>query len=88
METTRLSTKGQVILPKSIRTARAWEPGTEFTIEETDEGILLRPATRFPKAELHEVVGILRSSRKPKAILDKRLAISREVARRHDSGRY
>jgi len=49
METTRLSTKGQVILPKTIRTARAWGPGTEFTVEETQEGILLRPARRLPR---------------------------------------
>ena len=33
MPTARLSTKGQLILPKDIRTARAWGPGTEFTIE-------------------------------------------------------
>ena len=43
METTRLSTKGQIVLPKNIRTSRAWVPGTEFTIEETADGILLRP---------------------------------------------
>ncbi len=43
METTRLSTKGQVILPKSVRTSRAWMPGTRFAVEETAEGVLLRP---------------------------------------------
>jgi AbrB family looped-hinge helix DNA binding protein len=47
METTRLSTKGQIVLPKSLRTERAWEPGTEFTVEETCDGILLRPAALF-----------------------------------------
>jgi len=30
LETTRLSTKGQIILPKAIRSARSWAPGTEF----------------------------------------------------------
>ena len=38
MDTTRLSTKGQIILPKNIRTARAWGPGTEFTIEVDSSG--------------------------------------------------
>lgn len=37
MAISRLSTKGQLVLPKEIRTARAWGPGTEFTIEETKE---------------------------------------------------
>jgi AbrB family looped-hinge helix DNA binding protein len=50
METTRISTKGQIILPKSLRVARAWGPGTEFTVEETGNGILLRPTTRFQRA--------------------------------------
>jgi AbrB family looped-hinge helix DNA binding protein len=52
METTRLSTKGQIILPKAIRDSRAWGPGTEFTVEETGEGILLRLRTSpIPKSK-------------------------------------
>ena len=31
MDITQLSTKGQIILPKNIRTSRAWGPGTKFT---------------------------------------------------------
>jgi AbrB family looped-hinge helix DNA binding protein len=88
METTRLSTKGQIVLPKNIRSSRAWGPGTEFTIEETGDGILLRPAGRFPKSDLDEVAGYLRAKRKAKPITAMRTAIAREVIRRHDSGRY
>ena len=88
METTRLSTKGQIILPKNIRTAHAWGPGTEFTVEETSDGILLRPARRFPETRLDEVVGCLRSKRKPITPAQIQSAISREVKRRHDRGRY
>ena len=43
METTRLSSKGQIILPKSIRASHQWEPGVEFAVEDTPEGVLLRP---------------------------------------------
>ena len=88
MDTTRLSTKGQIILPKGIRDSRAWQPGTEFTIEETSDGILLRPAARFPAAKLEEVAGCLRSKRKSKTPSQMRAAIGREVMRRHDRGRY
>jgi AbrB family looped-hinge helix DNA binding protein len=86
--TTRLSTKGQVILPKSIRVSRAWGPGTEFTVEEAGDGILLRPASRFPATDLQEVAGCLRSHGKPRTLAQMRDAIAREVKRRHDSGRY
>lgn len=88
METTRLSTKGQVILPKGIRDARAWGPGTEFTVEETGNGILLRPAARFPETGLGDVAGCLRRDRKAKTLEQMRAAVGREAARRHDRGRY
>lgn len=88
METTRLSTKGQIILPKGIRVSRSWGPGTEFTVEETGEGVLLRPAAHFPDTNLAEVAGCLRSKRKSKTPAEMRSAIGREVKRRHDRGRY
>ena len=88
METTRLSTKGQIILPKGIRVSRAWEPGMEFTVEETGDGVLLRPAARFPDTILDDVAGCLRSKRKSKTDAQMRAAIAREVTRRHARGRY
>ena len=88
METTRLSTKGQIIVPKGIRDSRAWGPGTEFTVEETGNGILLRPATRFPETDLKEVAGCLRSKRKSRTPSEMRAAMGRQVMRRHDRGRY
>ena len=88
METTKLSSKGQVVLPKNIRSSRAWGPGTEFTVEETEEGILLRPASRFAGTHLDDVVGCLSSKRKSKTSSRMDAAIRREVKRRHDRGRY
>lgn len=88
MDTTRLSTKGQIVLPKSIRVSRDWRPGTAFTIEETGDGVLLRPAARFPSSSLEEVAGCLLTSRRSKTPAQMRTAIGREVLRRHDRGRY
>ena len=88
METTRLSTKGQVIIPKRIRASRAWRSGTELVVEETSDGVLLRPALRFPKTTLEEIVGCLRKKGKRKTIDRMQDAIAREVIRRHDRGRY
>ena len=88
LETTRLSTKGQIILPKSIRSSRDWRPGMSFIVEETGDGVLLRPAGRFPKTGLEDVAGCLRTKRKARSLERMNTAISREVLRRHDLGRY
>jgi len=55
MLTTKLSSKGQVIIPKEIRSRHHWETGQKFQAIDTDVGILLRPATPFPKTTLKEV---------------------------------
>ena len=89
METTRLSTKGQLILPKSLRDAKGWTAGTEFTVEETREGVLLRPAKPFPgKAKLEDVFGCLKYTGKAKTIAEMDQGIVDEVKRRHARGRY
>ena len=88
METTRLSTKGQIIVPKSIRSAKAWGPGTEFTVEEHRDGIMLRPTARFPRTTLDEVVGCLQYTGKPKTLAQMDAAIGKMVKDRHARGRY
>ena len=88
MEKTRLSTKGQIVLPKAVRSSKAWQPGTEFSVEETSDGILLRPIGRFKKSALDEVAGVLRYKGRPKTVGQMNRAIAREVALRHDRGRY
>lgn len=87
METTRISTKGQIIVPKSIRSAKAWGPGTEFTVEEHRDGILLRPTARLPRTTLDEVVGCLQYKGKPKTLAQMDAAIGEMVKDRHARGR-
>jgi AbrB family looped-hinge helix DNA binding protein len=88
METTRLSTKGQIVLPRGIRASRAWGPGTEFIVEETGDGVLLRPSKRFPETRVEDVVGSLRSKRKAASLAQMDVAIAREVVRRNVRNRY
>jgi AbrB family looped-hinge helix DNA binding protein len=57
METTKLSSKGQVILPKNIRAAHQWEPGVEFLVEDTADGVLLRPLKPFEPTRIEDVIG-------------------------------
>lgn len=57
METTKLSSKGQVVLPRSIRSARKLRAGAEFAVVDTPEGVLLRPLKPFPPTRVDEVFG-------------------------------
>ena len=43
METTRISTKGQVVIPQAVRDRWRWKPGQKLEVVDTDEGVLLRP---------------------------------------------
>jgi bifunctional DNA-binding transcriptional regulator/antitoxin component of YhaV-PrlF toxin-antitoxin module len=89
MPTSRLSAKGQIVLPKEILESHAWKAGMEFLVEDTVVGVLLRPAAKpFPPTTLDEVVGIARYKGKPKTLAEMDAAIGREVMRRHERGRY
>jgi AbrB family looped-hinge helix DNA binding protein len=88
METTKLSSKGQIILPKSVRDARHWKPGTEFAVEEKKEGILLRPLKPFPSTKLEDLYGSLKYDGPPKTLEEMDQGIVDEVKRRHARGRY
>ncbi len=57
METTLLSSKGQVIIPKVIREQHHWLPGTRLVVEETAGGVLLKPASLFPVTDIRSGLG-------------------------------
>lgn len=57
METATLSSKGQVVIPKPIRDAHRWKAGIRLVVEDSADGILIRPAHSFPKTELTQGVG-------------------------------
>lgn len=60
METTTLSSRGQVVIPKMLREARHWLPGTEFGVEDLPQGILLRPLRAFAPSRLEDILGCLK----------------------------
>ena len=60
MQTTTLSSKGQVIIPKTLRAALRWAPGTQLEVHDTPDGVLLRPAALATKASLPEGLAAIR----------------------------
>ena len=85
---TTVSTKGQVILPKAIRDRRGWKPGTHLLVEETPDGVLLKPAPLFPPTRYEDVAGILKYAGPPKTLKKMDDAITAEVKNRRARGRY
>lgn len=53
----RLSTKGQLVVPKEIRQRHGWTEGTELVLEDQGDGVLVRPARRLPETTLEDLVG-------------------------------
>lgn len=79
MTVIRLSSKGQLVLPASLRAAHNWRAGDEFVVEEMADGILLRPRKPFPATRLEEVAGCLRTSGPAKSVAEMDDAIARAV---------
>lgn len=88
IETTKLSTKGQVILPKTIRDAHGWDPGTEFAVEDAPGGVTLRPLRPSPPSRLEDVAGCLRYTGKAKTLQQMEKAVAKGARERRDRGRY
>jgi AbrB family looped-hinge helix DNA binding protein len=82
MDTTKLSSKGQIVLPSSIRLARKWKPGTELAVENRPEGVLLRPLKPFQETRLAEVVGSAGYKGPRRTLKDMENAILREARKR------
>jgi AbrB family looped-hinge helix DNA binding protein len=81
--TTTVSTKGQVILPSAIRQRREWRAGTRLTVEETADGVLLKPAPAFPETRPQDVFGMLPHKGKPKTLEEMDAGVLAEARRRH-----
>ena len=75
METTRLSSKGQVIIPQTVRAAHHWLPGLEFAVIDKKEGILLTPMKRFQSTSIKDLLGCVGYKGAKKTLKDMQKAI-------------
>lgn len=84
MQTTSLSSKGQVVLPLRLRSAHGWKPGTAFEVRDMPEGVLLTPIASppaFAPTRLDDVFGIATSPRGRVSLADMDAAVQAEAAR-------
>jgi AbrB family looped-hinge helix DNA binding protein len=86
VKTTKLSSKGQVVLPSHIRSAHHWQPGVEFSVEDTPDGVLLRPLKPFKPTRLEEVFGCAGYTGPAKTIEEMDAGIAAGIEAHHDRG--
>ena len=85
---TRLSTKGQVIVPAETRRRLGWHAGTRLIVEDTPEGVLLTSAPPaaplFAPSRIEDVYGCLRHNGPPISLEEMDAAIIAEAKRQDD----
>ncbi len=82
METTRLSSKGQIIIPQPIRDAHHWEAGERFEVREVENGILLTPIRSCAKKSVRDLLGCLDYHGPKKSLKDMEAAILKEARKK------
>ncbi|MBY9063698.1 AbrB/MazE/SpoVT family DNA-binding domain-containing protein [Sphingomonas yunnanensis] len=58
---TRLSDKGQVVVPKAIRDLKGWAPGLDLEVVDAGDGVLLRPRRTHKSLSVAEAVERMRA---------------------------
>jgi AbrB family looped-hinge helix DNA binding protein len=77
MEKTRLSNKGQVVIPKAVRALHGWKPGLEFVVEAVADGVMLKPIKPFQETKIKDVVGCVGYEGPRKSLHDMEAAIAK-----------
>lgn len=88
METTRLSSKGQIVLPKSVRERHQWRAGTSFIIKTVPEGVLLQPVKALPETGIDALFGAAKWTGPRRSLAEMDRVVGREIKKRRARGRY
>ncbi|MBX3500436.1 MAG: AbrB/MazE/SpoVT family DNA-binding domain-containing protein [Alphaproteobacteria bacterium] len=79
---TRLSAKGQIVVPSDIRRANRWSPGTEFDVEARDGVLVLTPVMSARPTTMDEVFGCLKYDGPALTVEEMHEAVARSFRRR------
>ena len=81
-DTTVLSQKGQVVLPKRLRDERGWEPGLRLVVEVTRDGLTLRPLDASRADVAASLLGVVGYRGPRRSLADMEAAIRTGARRR------
>ena len=60
--TTKLSSKGQVVIPEAVRRRLGLQPGTEFVVLGEDDTVVLKPITAPSMREFDAIIARARQA--------------------------
>jgi AbrB family looped-hinge helix DNA binding protein len=63
--TIKLSSKGQIVIPKEIRDELHWQAGTQLTLVSSVSGVTLKTAPKKTGGNLGDLIGMLRHDGPP-----------------------
>ena len=77
----RLSSKGQVVIPRDIRDRHGWGAGALLEVEDRGGAVVLRTVSRVPKTRIEDVLGCVPYHGPPVSIEEMDAAVSEEARR-------
>lgn len=80
--TVRISTKGQLVVPKEVRLRHGWSAGAELALEDLGNAVVLREADSAPETRLEDLIGCTGYRGPAKTLREMEEGIA-EGARRH-----
>jgi len=83
LDTVKLSSKGQIVIPKEIRDAKHWRTGTTLVITMDGQGLRLAPAPLTPATRTEDGLGLLARARR-KRMSEEQVARAVRRRARHD----
>lgn len=63
--TIKLSSKGQIFIPKEIRNELNWQAGTQLTLVSSLSGITLETTAKITRGNLGDLIGMLQHDGPP-----------------------
>ncbi len=78
----RLSTKGQLIIPREIRKRHGWRQGTELEVEDRGDAVVLRATSIGAATTVDDLIGFLRYRGAAKTLRQMAAGIARGARKR------
>lgn len=86
MDIVRLSTKGQIVIPRELRARHGWEAGTELVVEDQGDALVLRAVKPFAPTRIEDGLGCTGYAGPGRSVEEMDAAIDAEMRRRWREG--